>query len=89
MAHDSPRFITVPSMKNRWVNQVIEMDGPLHVGVIDVLALAGFTPRHEGQEDPDGPIEGNAGKVYDIERDRPGTLFRADEAQNPCQRDVS
>ena len=49
------------------------MDGPLHVGVIDVPALAGFTPRHEGQEDPD---RADAGKVVMIfSGDGRGTLF--------------
>ncbi|OPY90206.1 MAG: hypothetical protein A4E73_02610 [Syntrophaceae bacterium PtaU1.Bin231] len=66
-----------------------EMDGPLHVGVVDVLPLAGFSPGHEGQENPDGPVEGDAGEVGDdVERDRRGAVFRPDEAQDTGQRNV-
>jgi len=63
-----------------------EMDRPLHVGVVDVLALARFSPGHEGQENPDGPVEGDAGEVGDdVERDRRGAVLGPDEAQDTGQ----
>jgi len=66
-----------------------QMNGPLHVGVIDILPLAGLPPGHEGQENPDGPVEGDTGEVGDdVERNGGRTVLRTNEAQNPRQGDI-